>query len=166
MIIVCPARGNPLNAFPALLRHGFSPRSLSGFISAGARTPALFAGFGVAHLSDDILFGVPEESYMSRTDGPAVGAGLLRGPHRFDRPGGPGHPGQLSGADPDRVLARRGRHPANGPEIPQAGSFHSEPWSAVFSIGLVISGLILAGTAYGALRHSDQEARSTRKKAV
>lgn len=54
----------------------------------------------------------------------------------------------------------------HGPEIPQAGSFHSEPWSAVFSIGLVISGLILAGTAYGALRHSDQEARSTRKKAV
>jgi len=114
---------------------------------------SIFAGFGAAHLIDDFLYGVPEEFNLSNPPTQflalvffAVLTGLIALAARGSRASYRG----LITIGLLLALADTLRHI---PEIVGSVIFRSGAASIIFSVGLIVSGLVTASVAGFALRH-------------
>lgn len=113
---------------------------------------SIFAGFGVAHLIDDFLFGVPAE--FNLTDPPTqflamaffvALIGLIALAARGSR-------ASYQGLITIGLLLALADTLKHLPEIIGSVSYRSGTASVVFSIGLILSGLTTAAVAWLALR--------------
>ena len=114
---------------------------------------SIFAGFGAAHLIDDFLYGVPEEFNLSNPPTQflalvffAVLTGLIALAARGIRASYRG----LITIGLLLALADTLRHI---PEIVGSVTFRSGAASIIFSVGLIVSGLVTASVAWFALRY-------------
>ena len=113
---------------------------------------SVFAGFGAAHLIDDFLYGVPAEFNLSNRMAQALGlaffaalTGLAALAGRGSRKSYLGFViigGLLALADVLKHL----------PEVLEPGPWRSGLASEVFSVGLIVSGLVSAIVSYLAWR--------------
>jgi uncharacterized transporter YbjL len=85
---------------------------------------SIFAGFGVAHLIDDFLFGVPAEFNLTNPPTQFLAFAFFVA---------------LTGLIALAAI--------------ESGTFRSGAASIFFSVGLIISGLVMAAVAWFALRH-------------
>ncbi len=116
---------------------------------------SIFAGFGAAHLIDDFLYGVPAEFNLSNPPTQflalaffAALTGLIALAARGSRAS---YQGQIT-IGLLLALADTLRHV---PEILRSATFRSGAASIIFSVGLIVSGLVTASVAWFALRHHD-----------
>jgi len=114
---------------------------------------SIFAGFGVAHLIDDFMYGVPAEFNLSNPPTQflalaffAALTGLIALAARGRRAGYRG----LITIGLLLALADTLRHV---PEILGSVTFRSGEASMIFAMGLIVSGLVMASVAWLALRH-------------
>lgn len=117
---------------------------------------SIFAGFGVAHLIDDFLFGVPAEFNLSDPPTQFLAlaffvalTGLIALAARGTRASYQG----LITIGLLLVLADTLKHL---PEIIGSVTFRSGAASIFFSVGLIITGLVMAAVAWLALRHQSK----------
>jgi hypothetical protein len=118
---------------------------------------SIFAGFGVAHLIDDFLFGVPAE--FNLTNPPTQFLALaffvaLTGLIAFAARGTRASYQGLITIGLLLALADTLKHVS---EIVGSVTFRSGAASIFFSVGLIISGLVVAAVAWLALRHQSME---------
>jgi O-antigen ligase len=115
-------------------------------------TAAVFAGFGVAHLIDDFLFGVPAEFHLSNPASQVLGlpffvalTGLIALAARGSR-------ASYAGLIVIGLLLAAADTTRHIPEMLRAGPYRSGLPSMAFAGGLILSGLTTAAVAYAAWR--------------
>ncbi len=116
---------------------------------------SIFAGFGVAHLIDDFLFGTPAEFKLSNSAAQLLGFFFFAALTGLIGLSGRGKRTAYRGLVIIGLLLALADILEHLPDVLAPGPFRNPPLSAVFSVGLVVSGIILAGVAYAGLRESD-----------
>jgi hypothetical protein len=117
-------------------------------------TAAIFAGFGVAHLIDDFLSGVPAEFNLSNPGAQVLGlvffvalTGLIALAARGSR-------STYMGLVIIGLLLAAADTTKHIPEMLETGTYRSGLPSMAFAIGLILSGLTTALVSYMAWRHA------------
>jgi hypothetical protein len=115
---------------------------------------AIFAGFGVAHLIDDFLAGVPAEFNLSNPAAQILGlaffvalTGLIALAARGSRP-------SYLGLVIIGLLLAVADTTKHVPEMLEMNPYRSGMPSTVFAIGLILSGLTTALVSYTAWRNA------------
>lgn len=114
---------------------------------------SIFAGFGVAHLIDDFLFGVPAEFNLSNPPTQFLAFAFFVALTGLIALAARGTRASYKGLITIGLLLALADTLYHVPEIVGSTSFRSGTASVVFAIGLIISGLVMAAVAWLALRH-------------
>ena len=113
---------------------------------------SIFAGFGVAHLIDDFLFGVPAEFNLSNQAAQVLGLAFFAALTGLAALAGRGSRTSYVGFMVIGTLLAVADVLEHLPEILRVGPWRSGLASKVFSIGLIVSGLAVALVSYLAWR--------------
>ena len=114
---------------------------------------SIFAGFGVAHLIDDFLFGVPAEFNLSNPPTQFLAFAFFVALTGLIALAARGTRASYQGLITIGLLLALADTLKHLPEIVGSTSFRSGTASVVFAIGLIVSGLVMAAVAWLALRH-------------
>jgi len=117
---------------------------------------SIFAGFGVAHLIDDFLFGVPAEFNLSNEAAQVLGLAFFAALTGLAALAGRGSRQSYVGFMVIGTLLAVADVLKHLPEILRSGSWRSGLASETFSIGLIVSGLTVALVSYLAWREGRQ----------
>ena len=118
---------------------------------------SVFAGFGVAHLIDDFLHGVPAEFNLSNRAAQALGLAFFAALTGLAALAGRGSRRSYLGFAIIGSLLALADVLKHLPEVLQPGPWRSGWASEVFSIGLIVSGLAVAVTSYLAWRNGGRD---------
>jgi len=113
---------------------------------------SIFAGFGVAHLIDDFLFGVPAEFNLANPPTQFLALAFFVALTGLIALAARGTRASYQGLITIGLLLALADTLKHVPEIVGSTSYRSGTASLVFSIGLIVSGLATAGVAWLALR--------------
>ena len=114
---------------------------------------SIFAGFGVAHLIDDFLFGVPAEFNLSHPPTQFLAFAFFVALTGLIALAARGTRASYQGLITIGLLLALADTLKHLPEIIGSVTFRSGAASIFFSVGLIISGLVMAAVAELALRH-------------
>ena len=114
---------------------------------------SIFAGFGVAHLIDDFLFGVPAEFNLSNPPTQFLAFAFFVALTGLIALAARGTRASYQGLITIGLLLALADTLKHLPEIIGSVTFRSGAASILFSVGLIISGLVMAAVAWLALRH-------------
>ncbi len=114
---------------------------------------SIFAGFGVAHLIDDFLFGVPAEFNLTNPPTQFLAFAFFVALTGLIALAARGTRASYQGLITIGLLLALADTLKHLPEIIESGTFRSGAASIFFSVGLIISGLVMAAVAWFALRH-------------
>jgi hypothetical protein len=114
---------------------------------------SIFAGFGVAHLIDDFLFGVPAEFNLSNPPTQFLAFAFFVALTGLIALAARGTRASYQGLITIGLLLALADTLKHLPEIIEPGTFRTGAASIIFSVGLIISGLVMAAVAWLALRH-------------
>jgi hypothetical protein len=114
---------------------------------------SIFAGFGVAHLIDDFLFGVPAEFNLSNPPTQFLAFAFFVALTGLIALAARGTRASYQGLITIGLLLALADTLKHLPDIIGSVTFRSGAASIIFSVGLIISGLVMAAIAWLALRH-------------
>ena len=114
---------------------------------------SIFAGFGVAHLIDDFLFGVPAEFNLSNPPTQFLALAFFVALTGLVALAARGTRASYQGLITIGLLLALADTLKHVPEIIGSVTFRSGAASIIFSVGLIVSGLVMAAVAWLALRH-------------
>ena len=117
---------------------------------------SIFVGFGVAHLIDDFLFGVPAEFNLSNQAAQVLGLAFFAALTGLAALAGRGSRRSYVGFMVIGTLLAVADVLKHVPEMLRAGPWRAGLASEVFSIGLIVSGLTVALVSYLAWRQGRQ----------
>lgn len=115
---------------------------------------ACFAGFGVAHLIDDFLYGVPAEFHLSNQSSQLLGLLFFASLSGLIALAATGSRQSYLGLAIIGSLLAVADITKHVPEMVGSSSWHSGIWSEVFSIGLVLSAATTAVVSFRAWRRT------------
>jgi hypothetical protein len=113
---------------------------------------SIFAGFGVAHLIDDFLYGVPAEFNLSNEAAQVLGLAFFAALTGLAALAGRGSRKSYLGFTIIGGLLALADVLKHLPEILRVGPWRSGLASGTFSIGLIVSGVVVAVISYLAWR--------------
>ncbi len=113
---------------------------------------SIFAGFGVAHLIDDFLYGVPAEFNLSNPPTQFLALAFFVALTGMIALAARGSRASYQGLITIGLLLALADTLKHIPEIVGSVSYRSGTASIVFAIGLIVSGLATASVAWFALR--------------
>jgi len=113
---------------------------------------SIFAGFGVAHLIDDFLYGVPAEFNLTNPPTQFLAIAFFVALTGLIALAARGSRASYRGLIIIGLLLALADTLKHIPEIAGSGSYRSGTASCVFSIGLIVSGLATAVVAWLAMR--------------
>ena len=114
---------------------------------------SIFAGFGVAHLIDDFLFGVPAEFNLLNPPTQFLAMAFFVALTGLIALAARGTRASYQGLITIGLLLALADTLYHVPEIAGSVNFRSGAASTFFAIGLIVSGLVMAAVAWLALRH-------------
>ena len=114
---------------------------------------SIFAGFGAAHLIDDFLYGVPAEFNLSNPPTQFLALAFFAALTGLIALAARGSRASYRGLITIGLLLALADTLRHIPEIVGSVIFRSGAASIIFSVGLIVSGLVTASVAGFALRH-------------
>lgn len=114
---------------------------------------SIFAGFGVAHLIDDFLFGVPAEFNLSNPPTQFLALAFFVALTGLIALAARGTRASYQGLITIGLLLALADTLKHLPEVIGSVNFRSGAASIFFSVGLIIAGLAMAAVAWLALQH-------------
>ena len=114
---------------------------------------SIFAGFGVTHLIDDFLFGVPAEFNLTNPPTQFLAFAFFVALTGLVALAARGTRASYQGLITIGLLLALADTLYHVPEIIGSVTFRSGAASIFFAIGLIVSGLVVAAVAWLALRH-------------
>ncbi len=118
---------------------------------------SIFAGFGVAHLINDFLFGVPAEFNLTNPPTQFLALAFFVALTGLIALAARGTRASYQGLITIGLLLALADTLKHIPEIVGSVTYRSGAASIFFSVGLIISGLVMAAVAWLALRRQSME---------
>ena len=118
---------------------------------------SIFAGFGVAHLINDFLFGVPAEFNLTNPPTQFLAFAFFVALTGLVALAARGTRASYQGLITIGLLLALADTLKHIPEIVGSVTYRSGAASIFFSVGLIISGLVMAAVAWLALRRQSME---------
>ena len=113
---------------------------------------SIFAGFGAAHLIDDFIYGVPAEFNLSNPPTQFLALAFFAALTGLIALAARGSRASYQGLITIGLLLALADTLRHVPEILRSATFRSGAASIIFSVGLIVSGLVTAFVACLALR--------------